>query len=154
MQRTFRTRLLIDPKLQGALVCRVLLYWCLSIGVMMLLAGLQVVWRGPNVESGVALSRAVLAFGPALLASMVLLPFVAFDTLRFSHRFAGPMHRLRTEARRLADGETVEPVNIREKDYWGDLADEFNRVAEELNRLRATEGAPELPAEETAGAGA
>jgi len=142
--------LLIDPKLQGSLICRVLLYWCLSVAIMMVLAGVQVVWRSPNIETGVALSRAVLAFGPALIASMVLLPFVAFDALRFSHRFAGPMHRLRNEARRLADGEQIRPVILRERDYWGDLADEFNRVAEQLNRYRAGDQEVEPAAESTA----
>ncbi|MEM6331391.1 MAG: hypothetical protein AAF790_14250 [Planctomycetota bacterium] len=137
MRRANRFRLLIDPKLQGALLCRVVLYWCFCVFVVLVLAGLQTLWASPGADASVLLGRAVLAFGPALIASLIVLPVVLFDALRFSHRFAGPMHRLRGAAGRLADGESLPPVTFRKGDYWGELAEQFNRVSAEVDRLRA-----------------
>ncbi|MEM8866053.1 MAG: hypothetical protein AAGF31_10970 [Planctomycetota bacterium] len=136
MNRKFRTRLLVDTNLQGALLCRVMLYWCVCVGMMVMLAGLQAAWSNSDAGWPVVLNRAMLAFGPSLIAATVLLPVLLFDSLRFSIRFAGPMKRLRNEARRLADGQDVAPIKFRDGDYWGDLADEFNRLSEELRRLR------------------
>lgn len=152
MRRKFRTRLLVDGPLQGALVCRVMLYWSATAAVMLLLAGLQAAWANHGTTLPVLLNRASLAFGPALLASLVLLPMVLFDVLRFSHRFAGPMHRLRRETQRLADGESIKPIAFRPGDYWGDLAADFNRVADQLQALRATQagGADPDPADDVA----
>lgn len=136
MQKALRIRKMVDPKLQGALLFRTLLYWVACVGVVLVLAALQVVWSGRDVEGSVLIGRAVMAFGPALIASFVVLPFIAFDALRFSNRFAGPMHRLRQQASRLAAGETVGPVTFREGDYWNELATSFNQIAAELAELR------------------
>ncbi|MEM1304614.1 MAG: hypothetical protein AAGG46_06940 [Planctomycetota bacterium] len=136
MSKTPRRRILVDAPLQCALLCRVVVYWLLCLTVMFALVALQSVWAGQEVGWPVLVSRTLIAFGPALIASMVLLPLVLFDALRFSHRFAGPLHRLINEARRLADGQTLQPVKFRRNDYWTELATEFNRVSDEVHRLR------------------
>ncbi|MEN1678872.1 MAG: hypothetical protein AAGJ46_04725 [Planctomycetota bacterium] len=140
MKKRFRVRLLVDGPLQGALVSRVLLYWVTTVSVMILLAGLQAAWASRASDLPILLGRATLAFGPALIASMVLLPMVLFDALRFSHRFAGPMKRLRNEAAKLAAGESINPIAFRDGDYWADLAREFNLVAHQIQTLRAEAG--------------
>jgi hypothetical protein len=82
-------------------------------------------------------------FWPVLFASILVLPLLVADVLRVSHRFAGPMYRLRNALRDLADGKTIEPVKFREGDYWTNMADEFNRV---LTRVRDLEAArPSAP---------
>ena len=53
---------------------------------------------------------------------------IAIDTVRASHRFVGPLVRLENELRRLADGESVRPIQFRAGDQWHSLADQFNRV--------------------------
>ncbi|MEM9185963.1 MAG: hypothetical protein AAGB00_05640 [Planctomycetota bacterium] len=141
MKRTFRTRLIVDGKVQGALLCRVLLYWCVCVAVVVMLAGFQAAWASRDAGWPLVLNRAMFAFGPSLIAALVLLPLLLFDATRFSLGFAGPMRRLRNEARRLADGEDVAPVTFRGGDYWNDLAGEFNRISDELRRLRAQQAA-------------
>jgi hypothetical protein len=76
-------------------------------------------------------------FGPALVASLLLLPLVLFDVIRFSNRFAGPLVRLRRAMRTLARGEQVLPIKFRDGDYWQDFADDFNAVAATVQRYRA-----------------
>ncbi|MEM6798248.1 MAG: hypothetical protein AAF589_01920 [Planctomycetota bacterium] len=153
MKKAFRARLLIDPKLQGALLLRVVLYWCVCVLVVMVLASLQTLWSSPGAGTSVIFSRAMLAFGPSLIASLIILPIVLFDALRFSHRFVGPMHRLRTIAQTMADGKAAPSVKFRDGDYWCELADQFNRVGQELQRLRAgSEPSEAAAADQEAGA--
>ncbi|QDU88136.1 hypothetical protein Pla175_15070 [Pirellulimonas nuda] len=150
--RKFRARLLVDRKLQGALLCRVVTYWCVCVAAMMLLAGVQAALSSREAGWPLVINRAMLAFGPSLIAAMVLLPLVLYDALRFSLSFAGPMRRLRSEARRLADGERVAPITFRGGDYWFELAGEFNRISAELSRLREEQSSHAAPAEPSPGA--
>src|SRR5690606_13006962 len=73
---------------------------------------------------------------PTMMAFGAMLPIAGLYLIRFTHRFVGPIVRLRRLMRELADGQTLQPVKFREKDHWHDLAYEFNRVIEEMNRLR------------------
>ena len=143
MKRRIRTRMLVDPKLQGALLCRTLLYWFLCVTAVLLLAGVQAIWSSQEVSTPLLVSRVALAGGPALIASLLVLPLVAFDSVRFSNKFTGPMHRLRRCASDLADGKAVDPVVFREGDYWEDLAVQFNRLASEISQLRAEKAQPQ-----------
>lgn len=136
MKKSKRRRLLVDSKLQGALLRRVTGYWCVSVLVLAALAGAQVAVFGAEVSWSVTINRTLQAFGPSFLALLLLLPVLLLDSLRFSLRFAGPMQRLRGEVRRLAEGEWGGPVKFREGDYWHDLSVQINRVAEELEQLR------------------
>ncbi len=137
MNKSFRFKVLVDSRLQGALLCRVLFYWCLCVAGILLLAGIQASWPGQQADWPVIINRVLLGFGPALIASVALLPLVLFDALRFSHRFAGPLTRLTKDAARLADGEDVPPIVFRKGDFWREYAMQFNRVAEEVRRLKA-----------------
>ncbi len=69
-----------------------------------------------------------LQFGPAAVASILLLPIIIIDVIRVSNRFCGPMQRLRGAMRQLAAGEHVRPVHFRDNDFWQELAEEFNAV--------------------------
>ena len=54
-----------------------------------------------------------------------------------SNRFVGPIYRLRRSMRSLANGEEVDPVFLRDGDYWFDFAEDFNRVAAEMGARQA-----------------
>lgn len=148
MPKHSRTKLLVDAPLQGALLCRVVMYWMVCLLVMLALVALQTAWSSEQVGWPVLSGRIAVAFGPAMIASLVLLPLVLFDALRFSHRFAGPLHRLTRELERLADGHTPGPVVFRKNDYWTGLATQFNRVTDEVHALR-TADAPVAEHDET-----
>ena len=126
--RHLRKHLFVDPKVQGALVGRVLLYWfvCL-IGITLMLLCWQIL-TGPARPFHTHFNYVWFQFGPALAASLVLLPLVAIDVVRLSNRFVGPLLRLRRSMRQLARGEYVEPIEFRDTDFWREFADEFNAV--------------------------
>ncbi len=75
-------------------------------------------------------------YGPAAIASFLLLPLVIVDIIRISNRFVGPLLWLRRSMRALARGEYVEPIEFRGNDFWYDFADEFNAVAPESCNYR------------------
>ncbi len=134
MTKNRRKRLWVDARLQTALLLRVFSYWTmatLTIGMAFVLATLL---SSPPAAFSTVLSRAAVQFGPALIAAFLLLPILLVDFLRMSHQVVGPIRRLRDEMEHLANGETVEPVAFRRKDFWADFAESFNRVAERLQQ--------------------
>lgn len=140
-----RKQLFIDPKVQGALVLRVALYWvvCLMTLTLMLLC-----WRiltGPARMFYTHFDEMWFHYGPALIASFLLLPLVILDIVRLSNRFAGPLVRLRRSMRALARAEDVRPIHFREGDFWQEFADEFNAIRDRVERLSCP---PEPPKEQ------
>jgi sensor histidine kinase YesM len=71
---------------------------------------------------------------PVILCLLVLVPVMAWDTIRFSHRLVGPMVRFRQTMRAIANGEAVRPIKLREGDYLTEMRDEFNAMLEELQK--------------------
>ncbi len=132
-----RKRIFVDPKVQGALVFRIIAYWIvcvITISVMLLC------WRiitGPARIPFSHLDDMWFQLGPALITSFIILPLVIYDIVKISHRFTGPLLRLRRSMRALAEGEQVKPIRFREGDFWQDLAEDFNAV---LSRVQNADG--------------
>jgi len=142
--KAMRRQLFVDPKVQGALVGRAVLYWvvCIITIALMLLS-----WRivtGPARPFYTHFDDMWFFYGPAMVASCLLLPLIVVDIVRLSNRFTGPMLRLRRSMRALARGEHVEPIEFRNTDFWQDFADEFNQL------LVRVQGPPEEKDEEPA----
>jgi hypothetical protein len=151
--KALRKRLFVDPKVQGALVARVVLYWvvCLVTMTLMLLC-----WRivtGPARLFYTHFNEMWFYYGPALVASLLLLPLVVIDIVRLSNRFAGPMLRLRRALRALGRGEYVEPLEFRGADFWQEFAEEFNAVLRRVQRDSARPATAEEPHDEPLTAG-
>ena len=73
---------------------------------------------------------------PALLVSLFVIPIFMYDMLKTNHRIAGPLYRLKQEMMKLSEsenGSVLGPLKFRDGDFWGELANEFNRV---LSRVR------------------
>jgi hypothetical protein len=117
----------------------------LTITVMLLC------WRiikGPPKTLYTHLDQMWFGYGPAMIASGILLPFVTMDIVRMSNRFVGPLIRLRRAMRALARGEHVDPISFREGDFWLECAQEFNAVLARVQRQPQsirTDSAPENP---------
>jgi len=125
--KRIRKRLFVDPKVQGALVMRMLLYWVVCLITITLMLLCWSVLRTPRIFY-THFDDMWFHYGPALVASFILLPMVIVDIIRLSNRFAGPLVRLRRSMRAMARGEHVEPIRFRENDFWQEFAEEFNAV--------------------------
>ena len=125
MTQNRRQRLLVDRKVQGMLLMRVIAYWLMAVVAIGLMVGFQVLMEGGDASVSVIMNRALLHFGPALLAAVLLLPIMLLDCLRATSKFAGPVHRLQQEIRNLADGKPAEKLHLRKDDLYADLASQF-----------------------------
>ena len=130
-----RRQLFVDSTLQGALLTRCVLYWgmCLAAVFASLVCWDALV--GPSRLFYAHVEGTWFRYAPALLFVAALTPIMAFDLLRLSNRFAGPMIRMRRTMRDLAQGERVEPVVLRRNDFWREFADEFNAVILRMRKL-------------------
>lgn len=141
MVKRVRKKLFVDKKVQGALLRRLIGYWglcVLFVTVPLLIAQTFVEpTRFFFQQFGVLWER----YWPVVCLSFALMPFVLYDAIKFSNRFAGPLLRLRRAMRCFANGEQVQPLRFRDDDYWQDLAVRFNQV---MSRVRAAEEAAKL----------
>jgi nitrogen fixation/metabolism regulation signal transduction histidine kinase len=69
------------------------------------------------------------------LATSFFLLGIAFMTLIYSHRVAGPIYRLGLTARTIADGFLRLQVHLREKDVVHPLADSLNNVTRNYSEI-------------------
>jgi len=134
--RNRREVLFVDPKVQGLLMTRVVTYWFVVVFTLGLLIGYQVYMSGGSESLSFKLKVVLANFEPALIAALCVLPFIMLDSLRVTSKFAGPLVRLRKEMRNLADGKPVEPIKFRKNDFYDELTDEFNQLAEQVEELR------------------
>jgi hypothetical protein len=130
-----RRQLFVDPKVQGALLLRAIGYWFFCLLTMALSLLLWQLFTGPARLFYLHFDDMLYWYGPAAVASLLVLPLVIIDCVRLSNRFAGPLYRLRRELRRLGAGETVKPIHFRDGDFWLEFADEFNAVAKRVEQL-------------------
>lgn len=139
MARDPRKRLLVDPKVQGHLLLRIVVYWFLS----MVVASLVMVWWGiADSANGTTfdLSRFAAHWRQyalmGIVASVLVLPVLLVDTVLSSNRFVGPALRIRRSMRELATGQPLTPLGIRNGDMWKGMADDFNAVVVYVDLLK------------------
>ena len=152
MSRKQRKQNYIDSHVQGALLKRICGHWLVFFFVSALaILVSQTLLGDPTKTVG---DRLRLETGEFILMGIVMIslfPAFMLDTIRFSNRFVGPIARFRRHLRELKNGETNH-CSFRNNDFWAELADEYNEVAdlvasqnEEINRLKnelSTYGAP------------
>jgi hypothetical protein len=143
-----RTNYLVDREVQGMLMLRVAIYWLfclLSVSLMLICWN---AYTGPSRRFIDLATDLYFRYGPALAASLLVLPIVMMDVVRLSNRFVGPVFRLRQGLTDLANGRPPHPMNFREHDFWSELGAEFNRAAARVARdtSDATRPTEDMPA--------
>lgn len=141
MSTTRRRTIMIDQEVQGALILRAIIYWfyCLLSVTLMVLC--WTIFHGPRRPFSDIAAQLLQEYAPAIGASLILVPMIIVDIVRFSNLFVGPVYRLRRAMDQVATGKTVHPLSFREEDFWAECADSFNNM---LERLQQTAG-PEAP---------
>ena len=134
-----RRQYFVDPKVQGAIVARCLMYWATCLLTTFVMLFFWSLLTGPARLSWMTVDQLWFTYGPAFIASILLLPLIVWDLLKMTNRFAGPVLRLKRELKKLAAGEHVNPLFFRQDDYWRDMADDFNRLVVRLKELEAKE---------------
>lgn len=71
------------------------------------------------------LNKAVFIY---LVTSVFIILGISVITLLYSHRVAGPLHRLEIFARKVATGDLTETVKLRQNDVIHPVADDLNNI--------------------------
>ena len=132
-----RKKTFVDSQVQGALVRRLILHWLGFFATASIVTFVLQVLSNPLVPLRVHAQELWWTQGPFLVVMIFLLPMFVLDTIKFSHRFAGPIYRLRQTIRKIADGGAPTRLKFRDFDFWQGLAEDFNRM---IDRLAANPG--------------
>ena len=125
----------VDTAVQGAMVKRVILHWLILFALIGIALFASEYFLGDAQLSlmqhaGVLITRYSFFF----LLMLAVLPTFVYDTVKLSHRFAGPVVRLKDSLKKLADGQAVAPLKFRENDFWRELSEDFNRAADRVRQ--------------------
>jgi hypothetical protein len=132
MSRPQRRQKFIDSKVQGALARRIIFHWFVFVGVASATALLLQVLSDPFRPAGEHLQNVWFTHGPFLVVMVFMLPVFVIDTIKVSHRFAGPIYSLRRTMREVAEGQPPRKLQFRENDFWQDLATDYNAMIARL----------------------
>ena len=127
-----RTKNYVDPAVQKSLVRRIILHWLAFLVASFFVAFCLQFFNDPFRSFPEHLVEFWWKHGFVFLVMIALLPVFAYDAIRVSNRFAGPVSRLRKTIQELAQGKEAKPLEFRENDFWKSLAEEFNGMVENL----------------------
>ena len=127
-----RKQTYVDPQVQGALVRRIILHWLGFFMTASIVAFVLQVLSNPLISMSVHLEELWWTQGPFLIVMVFLLPVFVLDTIKLSHRFAGPIYRLRRTIREIAGGAPPRHLKFRDFDFWQGLATDFNSMIDRL----------------------
>ena len=134
-QKARRKKQFIDRHVQGALVFRLALHWCVFLVVGMSVSLVLQYLADPFQPAGHHFGLFVKHQAGFLLVMVCMTPVFLFDTVKLSHRFVGPILRVRRALAEMAGGEEVERVKFRPGDFWMEIADDLNKVIDRVSAL-------------------
>ena len=124
-----RGRIYVDRKVQGALARRIVLHWCIFFGLTLLcLFAMEYFTGDPALSVGGHMAVIWQKYAFFVLLMLAIVPSFAYDSLKLSNKFAGPMVRLRKGMRAIINGEDIGQLKFRQGDFWAEVADEFNEM--------------------------
>ncbi len=133
-----RGKLFVDKQVQGALISRVLIQW-LGLFASCVLVIFSIKLLNAESASGATQHLQDIWNNYALFFALflLLLPAFAWDTVKLSHRFAGPVVRLRRGLDKLGKGESAQKIYFRDDDFWLDMAESYNNVIDRVAELES-----------------
>ena len=130
-----RTKRFIDASVQGSLARRIIFHWLLFLLVASLAAFILQALSNPFRPLSAHVRDIWWTHGPFLLVLFFLLPVFVVDSIKLSHRFAGPIYSLRRAIRDVAQGKPARKLKFRRHDFWQDVADDYNAMLLRLELL-------------------
>ena len=135
MAKPRRKKQFIDAMVQGSLARRIIFHWLLFLMIASLASFILQVLSNPFRPLGEHAHDLWWTHGPFLLVMVFLLPVFVVDTIKISHRFAGPVFSLRRAIREIAEGKPPRKLKFRRRDFWHGLAEDYNAMLRRLELL-------------------
>jgi hypothetical protein len=131
MNENRRHRVMIN-QFQGKLQWRLVMYWLIyQVSMWNFLFCWQLLREGKGNPLEQYLQFLSVNY-PTLFVLAILVPFFAWDAMRFSHRVAGPIHRFRQTIQAITAGEPITRVKLRNGDDLHEVADDINEMLDVL----------------------
>ncbi len=131
-----REKFWIDDHVQGVLIGRLVLY-CGGIVIYVLLSTIcNQYWANPEWTLGQHIKGLVETTGFGILTMLILLPLIGMDLIRVSHRFAGPIYRLKMHLKELLADSSTAPLSFRDDDHFQHLAQPINELQSRVLQLQ------------------
>lgn len=92
---------------------------------------------GPPAEGLVKMREEVLLL--LMLSEVFVIGITFLISVFMSHRIAGPLYKLRQAFGLLSEGKWKGELRFRDKDYFPELAEDFNRMVERMNQGKRNE---------------
>jgi hypothetical protein len=147
MARPRRKKHFIDANVQGALARRLIVHWLVFLMVAALAAFVLQVLSNPFRPLIIHARDVWWTQGPFLVVLAFLLPVFIVDSIKLSHRFAGPVFALRRAFREIVQGKPPRKLKFRRHDFWQELAEDYNAMLLKM-QLLDEEVDHETPADE------
>ena len=141
-----RSRLIVN-QFQSKMLLRILAYWFIyqcTLWNFLFCLNLLEDGTGSFLEQHLRFFR---GHYPILICLVFLVPFFAWDAIRFTHRVSGPIHRVRQTIRAITAGKTVSRIRPRKGDQLQDMVGEFNGMLEFLQQqgvLKLSDSRPSI----------
>lgn len=88
--------------------------------------------RYPQIAENMKFAQAdLILYLGAIQLFIVILVFIVF--IFFTHRIAGPMHKLKMHLSKIRQGEAITPLTFRSGDHFHDVAEEVTLFLETLS---------------------
>lgn len=142
-----RKKVWIDP-FQTKLTIRIASYLVLFFIVFFNLLFSWKMWSEGPSDPARQFLETLEAHLPVFCCLLVLVPIMAWDTIRFSHKLVGPLVRFRKTMQAITAGEAVRPIKLRHGDYLDEMRDDFNEMLEALQKRGVPLLKPADPAQE------
>ena len=129
-----RKSLVINKQMQKKIIFAICLFPAISLSVATLIVAVfcrKLLSEAMMTEAG--LPSLVPLFLFLLGFTIVSGAIVIHQALRFSHRIAGPAHRLIQSIDQVREGDISFRVDLRQGDHLTELADSFNQLLDWLN---------------------
>lgn len=133
MKANRRKKLLVDRRVQGAILKRVFVYWLFCALFLTLPLVMVDTLSRPHSSMSEHFETIWSHHWLLFVLATLLLPLALLDALRLSNGFVGPVSRLRRELERHAARPDINFAKFRKSDFWGDLANETRSLGEELD---------------------
>lgn len=127
-----RKQLVVDGKVQRAILKRVFVYWLFCVLFIMTPLVLVSTLSQPELHLGEHLKSIWSQYWMSFTMAVLLLPMAIIDALRLSHGFIGPVYRLRRELEQYASRPDISFSKFREDDFWSSLGADVVRFGEDL----------------------
>ena len=136
-----RKRKIVNIGVQKAIALRIICHSILFVWSVFLVC-LCLLNMTRAVESGESMDRISRTCLSAIgLSTLVVLPVIVYDSIKFSHRMAGPVMRLKNLLP-LIGVETLDHVSLRKNDFWQELAEDTNAMLDRVEALRQATATP------------